>query len=323
MKRVAVSDLPFSSQNRLHFLDDIAQKLEGEPLVASAVLRDLMARLERLRALCVDVNEWKGIVTCIRQHRLYLLILEDPYTRRAAQRPLGYPGDAVLLDFVYQHSSIDDDVKQSSPMGRLIYEYTAVDSPPAKAVRNRRDLIAGILRSAADSGSISRVLAFACGYLREFDVAFPYLRSPFVQFVACDHHLESLEVVDLYYGHRGVIPVLVSIRQFLASGIVGFEKSDVIYSLGLFDYVSDRMAVRLLARFADFLLPNGRLLIPNFAPNTFGTAYMEAFMDWWLVYRDEKALESLLERLPAGMFSKARTFREQENQIVFLEMVRG
>jgi hypothetical protein len=48
----------------------------------------------------------------------------------------------------------------------------------------------------------------------------------------------------LYYGHRGVTPVLVSIRQFLASGIAGFERSDVIYSLGLFDYVSDRMAVR-------------------------------------------------------------------------------
>jgi hypothetical protein len=44
---------------------------------------------------------------------------------------------------------------------------------------------------------------------------------------------------------------------------------------------------------------------------------MEAFMDWWLIYRDEKALESLVERLPAGMFSEPRIFREQENQIVF------
>lgn len=64
-------------------------------------------------------------------------------------------------------------------------------------------------------------------------------------------------------------------------------------------------------------------MIPNFALNTFGAAYMEAFMDWWLIYRDERGLESLLEKLPAGMFSKVRTFREHEGQIVFLEIMRG
>jgi extracellular factor (EF) 3-hydroxypalmitic acid methyl ester biosynthesis protein len=63
-------------------------------------------------------------------------------------------------------------------------------------------------------------------------------------------------------------------------------------------------------------------VIANFAPNTFGAAYMEAFMDWSLIYRDEKGVESLLEELPAGMFSKVRTFREREGQIVFWEIMR-
>lgn len=319
---IALTDLPHFPQDCLFFLDDTAQKLESEPLVVRAALRDLMAGLQRLRAQCADVNEWKRIVTRIRQHRLYALMLEDPYTRRAAQRPLGYPGDALLLDFVYRHPSIEGDLQQSSAVGKCIYEYTAIDSPPAKAVRSRRDLIAGILRSAADSGSI-RVLAFACGHLREFDVAFPEEHSPFVQFVACDQHLESLETVQLCYGHRGVTPVLSSIRQFVTSPIAGLEKLDMIYCIGLFDYLSDRMAARLLARFGDFLLPGGRLVVPNFAPGTFGAAYMEAFMDWWLIYRDENAFESLVEGLPAGMFSGARTFREPENQIVFLEVVRA
>jgi extracellular factor (EF) 3-hydroxypalmitic acid methyl ester biosynthesis protein len=248
--------------------------------------------------------------------------LKIPIRRRAAQRPLGHPGDAVLLDFVYQHSSIEHDVQLSSAIGKCIYQYTAIDSPPAKAVRNRRDLIAGILKSAAHSGSI-RVLAFACAHLREFEVAFPDEHSPFVQFSACDQHLESLEIVRLCYGHRGVTPVASSIRQFVTSGIADFEKLDVIYCFGLSDYLSDRMAARLLVRFGDYLLPGGHLVVPNFAPDTFGAAYMESFMDWWLIYRDEKALESLVERLPVGMFSEPRTFREQENQIVFLEMVRA
>lgn len=166
-----------------------------------------MARLERLRSQCVDVNEWKSIVAHIRRHRVYPLMLEDPYTLRAKQKPRGYPGDALLLDFVYRHPLIERDVQRSSALGKGIYEYTGIDSPPAKAVRNRRDLIASILKNAAHSASISRVLAFACGHLREFDVAFPDLHSPFVQFVACDQHPEPLELVQLCYGDRGVMPV--------------------------------------------------------------------------------------------------------------------
>jgi hypothetical protein len=132
-----------------------------------------------LRSQCVDVHEWKSIVAHIRQHRVYALMLQDPYTLRATQKPRGYPGDALLLDFVYRHPLIERDVQQSSALGKRIYEYTGVDSPPAMAVRNRRDLIASILRSAAGSASIRLVLAFACGHLREFDAAFPHVHSPF------------------------------------------------------------------------------------------------------------------------------------------------
>jgi extracellular factor (EF) 3-hydroxypalmitic acid methyl ester biosynthesis protein len=310
-------------EESLAFLDEIIRKLESEPSAFTAVLQDLMASLEGLRSQCLDLNEWHNIVAHLRLHRIYSLMLEDPYTLRATQKPRGYPGDALLLDFVYRHPLIARDVQQSSALGQRIYEYTGIESPPAKAVRNRRDSIAKILRSAVDFASIRGVLAFACGHLREFDVAFPDANSPFAQFIACDQHSEPLEVVQSCYGDRGITPVTCSLRQFLGPGIAGLQKLDLIYCLGLLDYLSDRMAARLLARFGDFLSPGGRLVTPNFAPNTFGAAYMEAFMDWWLVYRDEKRLESLLEQLPAGMFSGVRTFREHEGQIVFLDLVRG
>jgi hypothetical protein len=148
-------------EQSLAFLDRIIRKLESEPSGFTTVLEDLMTSLESLRSQCLDLNEWQNIVVHMRQHRMYSLMLEDPYTLRATQKPRGYPGDALLLDFVYRHPLIARDVQQSSALGQRIYEYTGIESPPAKAVRNRRDIIAKVLRSADDSASIRGVLAFA------------------------------------------------------------------------------------------------------------------------------------------------------------------
>jgi hypothetical protein len=38
---------------------------------------------------------------------------------------------------------------------------------------------------------------------------------------------------------------------------------------------------------------------------------------------DKQPLESVVERLPAGMLSGAKTFGEPENQVILLETVRG
>ncbi len=41
-----------------------------------------------------------------REHNASLLILQDPFTSHSISKPRGYAGDAVLLDFIYEHSSM-------------------------------------------------------------------------------------------------------------------------------------------------------------------------------------------------------------------------
>jgi len=45
-------------------------------------------------------------------HPIAKIILEDPYVRRAFDKPRGYAGDAVMLDFIYKPGQVN-----ASPLG--------------------------------------------------------------------------------------------------------------------------------------------------------------------------------------------------------------
>ena len=50
-------------------------------------------------------------------------------------------------------------------------------------------------------------------------------------------------------------------------------------------------ARRLTARLFEMARPGGRLFIANFHPETPGSVCMEAWMDWWLIYRTETQVQ--------------------------------
>ena len=70
------------------------------------------------------------------------------------------------------------------------------------------------------------------------------------------------------------------------------------------------------------LKPGGRLLVANMTPDT-EAGYLEAFMDWWMVYRNEDDMRSLADAIPARALASMRTFRNPGSHIVFLEVVKA
>jgi hypothetical protein len=62
-----------------------------------------------------------------------------------------------------------------------------------------------------------------------------------------------------------------------------------VWSAGLFDYLEDRLFVRLLARLAGAVRPGGELVVGNFAASNPSRAYVELF-GWSLHHRSAEEL---------------------------------
>ena len=83
--------------------------------------------------------------------------------------------------------------------------------------------------------------------------------------------------------------VNTSIRTVIAAGLDG--SYDLIYSAGLFDYLTDRhVRTRPATRLAAALTPGGRAVIGNFGAANPTRPLMELFLDWPLYHRSASDL---------------------------------
>jgi hypothetical protein len=108
-----------------------------------------------------------------------------------------------------------------------------------------------------------------------------------------------------------------SVRQVL-SGKANPGQFDFVYAAGLFDYLSGPAATALTVRMFEMTRPGGLILIPNFLTGVRDSGYMEAFMDWRLIYRDHADMQALAEALPPSEVADCRIFDDSDDAITFL-----
>ncbi len=90
---------------------------------------------------------------------------------------------------------------------------------------------------------------------------------------------------------------------------------DLVYSAGLFDYLSDRVCERMISLFASWTRPGGLVIITNVHPANPVRFYMEHVLEWYLQYRTESELKRLV---PDGL--DAVTIADSTGLNVFLEI---
>ncbi|MCP3142734.1 methyltransferase domain-containing protein [Pyxidicoccus xibeiensis] len=240
--------------------------------------------------------------------RVQPFFLQCPFIRRAADKPLGYPGDYLTVEMIFNEQ--DEGV---STLARLLSRY-ALRCGPSRAHRARPPWLLRHLRQhERELARPLRVLSFACGpehTLREYAAA-----GATGHFTLCDFDPAPLEhcrrQFQMLTGRSGPgIPppptvdyVQVSTYQLLrqkelVDRLRQPEGHDVLVVAGLLDYLTDKVAERFLDVLAALVAHGGLVLLTNLhRPNPW-RAFMEYVGDWRVLHRSTEEFQALCEGGP-------------------------
>lgn len=267
-------------------LNGIVQRLldvEQEKGLA-AFLEACRSELELARRKA-DPEEWQSFLNSPECTRLQQAFLEDPYTRRGFERPRGYAGDAVLLDYIYGTIPIPE---STTRRGNAIHAWMYSESHAFHAVRHRRWLIAAKINDVIAANPSARILSIGCGHLRELALCVFGGRKWDGELVAVDQDVSSLAVAGRTYCDDRIKPTRQPISK-LVGGQSEYGSFDFIYAAGLLDYLDDPAVVRLVDWCCQSLSNKGTLLLANFSQCQ-ERGFMESVMRWILVYRTGREL---------------------------------
>ena len=301
-----------------NMLNSIHDKIKAGDV--GKAMEHLIIELKEVRS-SLEESEWKSVVKTCLQHPLKEIIHADPFTCRSYEKPRGYTGDAILLDMIYSPKSFE--LENISDVGKQIFKYTT-NAPACKAVKSRKDILADIIDETADKFDEPKIMSVACGHLREAEISSAIKNRAFSKFIAIDYDKSSLSHIEKTYSNgSNIVPLHLSVRDILNEEINFGNDFELIYSAGLYDYLDQKTAKKLTAILFDMLSPKGQLLIANFLPDIQDIGYMEAYMGWYLIFRDEFQLLDIASEISRKKVEKIEIFSEEMKNIVFLKLLKN
>jgi SAM-dependent methyltransferase len=200
-------------------------------------------------------------------------------------KPFGYAGDFSIIDSFY--------TRRCSCLPKLrkwdlyVQSLEAVD-----AVRNRKEFFKrtfSLLAGSMNKHRRASMLNVASGPCRDLFEAFE--NNPDANL---DVHCLDADVGAIDFARQLTLRYSERIT-FEHQNVLKFrpeQSYNLIWSAGLFDYLSDRVFVRLVRQMSEWLEPGGSIVIGNFSTVNPSRHPME-FCDWFLNYRSEDDLVEL------------------------------
>lgn len=224
--------------------------------------------------------------------------------RRCYEKPLGYPGDFEVMNYLYAGKPVGD-----SLFARMLFQ-VGLEQPLAACVPPRGRELTKRIRDAvtAADGSV-RICSLGCGPAKEVEA---YLKSTAppqpVHFTLIDQDYQALsqaysQIIRQSGRMDGKVTaecLYVSFVQFLRDPeLFGrLPEQNLIYSAGLFDYLEVAHAQQLCWALFQKVAPGGSLVIGNMRSPTTGEWSLEYIADWTLVYRTEDDMRQIAAFCP-------------------------
>ncbi len=271
--------------------------------------------LHRTRA-SLDVDTWRALIPAIQQHPVAAYFHEDPITRWSWEKPRGYSGDAHLLDLIYRHEKVAAEIAAATPFGRKLFEFTS-HAPSSIANCDRRDILARHAdEAAARKGQGAEILSFAAGHLREAECSAALRAGTIRRWVAVDQDPFSIAEIKESFAGTAVEAVSGSARELLAKRLE-LGSFDHVYASGIYDYLADKVAVKLTQRLLEAVKPGGTFLFANYSRPIVVDGYLETFMNWTLLLRSEEDMWRIIRESADPAEWESSVFFGHERNIAY------
>ncbi len=229
------------------------------------------------------------------------IVTAAPVLHRSFHKPLGYPGDFSVMLHIYRNT-----FEGSTVFGKVIHKL-ACEEPLSAGVRTRKDLVkrlmAGEHTRRQTAGEALRAMSLGCGPAREVVEYLSETANPDgVHWTLIDQEEKALSVAyhDVLQGiaarksTSSAQCLYLSFEQLIRDPLaVRGEPQDLIYCVGLFDYLNTKRAQALLLALYERLSPGGLLVVGNAAGPNDHYWMCEFVVDWTLVYRDRDEMREV------------------------------
>jgi extracellular factor (EF) 3-hydroxypalmitic acid methyl ester biosynthesis protein len=243
----------------------------------------------------------------------------------AFTKPRGYAGDYGLLEIIY------NDRPLSRGFGYCIDRRFQVDDY-ARAVRSRmkkmKEIMARLINDAQTASF--NVLNIACGSCREIREILDegmVTRTGAVSFTLVDQDKAALDFAReaLSGSPRNIT------YDFQCNSIYDYVKDparfsgtltgrDLVYTIGLADYIPDDVLKKLVSFMYGLLRPGGTLVIAHKDSKNFSPLAADWWCDWTFHLRDEDETVGLVRDSGIADYT-LNVIREAETNIIFFIMI--
>lgn len=228
-----------------------------------------------------------------------------PIWERSYTKPLGYPGDFQVMNYVYDWKR-----EGANTYGQVIHR---LGLDVAECIATRMDVVIDTVMRVAElksAGDTARILSLGSGPAREVKQIFERTARGNTKL---EYTLVDQEEQALQYAYEGNYPAAkahgagasinclnLSFTDILRGNLEdkGAYNQDVVYSVGLFDYLKDRRARGLAKSMFDLVKPGGLLILGNMNKCALSNLWpMECLTDWRLYYRGDAEMLGWAEGL--------------------------
>lgn len=291
-------------------------------------LKELHGKIVKLNRQSLQIKdlEMRNQLKKIFRSRIKKYIDTSPFCRHGYTKPKGYPGDFRIVEAMYNNCSL----AEKGTLG-FLFDQFFLQAEYVQAVRDRKQMMKQMLKRFIKSAGLKelKILNIACGSSRELAELLDegFFKDKKIDFVLLDQDWECLE-----YSRNRLLKCPANVRfHFVQNNVYSFFRSkindvnlkefDLIYSIGLADYLPDIVLGDMLYEgFSRLKKKDGKFIVAYKNIKEFGSVRSDWICDWNFVPRDRKDVQKLInDYVPR---SHKNIFRYFKSRLIFFSILR-